>query len=60
MQPGSNQTGDDNENSSDDQGPDDGAEIGSGPGSDTEKAKLYYVFPASFMPACRIGRDGCR
>ena len=38
MQPASNQTGDDNENSSEDEGPDDGAESGSWAGSDAELA----------------------
>ena len=38
MQTASNQTGDDNENSSEDEGPDDGAERGSGAGSDAEQA----------------------
>ena len=38
MQSASNQTGDSNESSSDDEGPDDGARSGSGAGSDAEKA----------------------
>ena len=38
MHPASNQAGDDNENSSNDEGPDDGAESGSGAGSDAEDA----------------------
>ena len=38
MQPASDQTGDDNENSSQDEGPDDGAKGGYGAGSDAEQA----------------------